>query len=79
MKKTSMATLPVTDVNLDGSDRFAQSAQYDELSRIREMAGMPPARPTVGNKAAPINTKAKQKQNESIFTDTENLWKRYKG
>jgi len=65
------STVPVTAVRAQ-----------DELSRIREMAGMPPAMPVVNNRAVPSNTsaqKAQQKQNESIFTDTENLWKRYKG
>lgn len=65
------STVPVTAVRAQ-----------DELSRIREMAGMPPAMPVVNNRAVSSNTsaqKAQQKQNESIFTDTENLWKRYKG
>ena len=75
---------PKHDVAGDGQSTVPVTAVrvQDELSRIREMAGMPPAMPVTSNKAAPINTsaqKAQQKQNESIFTDTENLWKRYKG
>ena len=120
-KASGMATIPVTDVSLDGKDRFAQSAHYDELSRIKEMAGIKEAgiladprdiakglglpRPslvdqlpnlapntssgTMANRTpADTNTfldpaqKAQNRlarQNESIFTDTANLWKRYKG
>jgi len=75
---------PKRDVAGNGQTTVPVTAVHgqDELSRIREMAGMPPAMPRVHNRAVPSNTsaqKAQQKQNESIFTDTENLWKRYKG
>jgi hypothetical protein len=75
---------PKHDVAGNGQTTVPVTAVHgqDELSRIREMAGMPPAVPRVHNRAVPSNTsaqKAQQKQNESIFTDTENLWKRYKG
>jgi hypothetical protein len=122
-KASGMATIPVTDVNIDGDDRFARSAHYDDfqesIKRMREIAGIKEETPslftdpkdianrlglpgksivdqlpkpdsgTSGNRApADTNTfldpaqKAQRRlarQNESIFTDTANLWKRYKG
>jgi len=122
-KASGMATIPVTDVNIDGDDRFARSAHYaesrDELARIREIAGikpvsedkaewlkpegMPSDEPTAPGGVEKKKegdvwvykpkekderltatipsryTDPDKKKNESIFTDTANLWKRYKG
>jgi len=105
-KGSGMATIPVTDVSLDGEDMFSRAVhETDELSRIKEMAGIFPDPKDVAKQLGipttrlidtptPMSTssnrsynntfldpaqKAQQKQNESIFTDTANLWKRYKG
>ena len=123
-KASGMATIPVTDVNIDGDDRFARSAHYDDfqesIKRMREIAGikeegslslftdpkdianrlglpgksivdqLPKSDSGTGGNRAPADTntfldpaqKAQRRlarQNESIFTDTANLWKRYKG
>ena len=119
-KASGMATIPVTDVSLDGEDRFSHYAESrDELARIREIAGL---RPMSEDKAewlkpegmpgdeptAPGGVEKKKEgdtwvykpkdkdarltsiipskyvdpnkpKNESIFTDTANLWKSYKG
>lgn len=103
------STVPVTAVR--NQDRFSRSVhEDDELSRIKEMAGIftdprdvmryvagpnlatqmsdagsgtsANRAPSYTNKFLDPAQKAQQKlakQNESIFTDTANLWKRYKG
>ena len=142
-KASGMATIPVTDVNIDGDDRFARSAHYDEfqesIKRMREIAGiksmsedkaewlkpegLPGSEPTAPggvvkkkegssyvytpkvkderltttipsryvnldkkdqkyidpDKRDSENKDSENNTNESIFTDTANLWKRYKG
>ena len=122
-KASGMATIPVTDVNIDGDDRFARSAHYDDfqesIKRMREIAGIKEETPslfsdpkdianrlglpgksivdqlpkpdsgTSSNRSSSYNNtfldpaqKAQNRlarQNESIFTDTANLWKSYKG
>jgi hypothetical protein len=142
-KASGMATIPVTDVNIDGDDRFARSAHYDEfresIKRMREIAGLKPvsedkaewlkpegmagSEPTAPggvtkkkegssyvyapkvkderltttipsryvnldkkdqkyidpDKRDSENKDSENSTNESIFTDTANLWKRYKG
>ena len=42
-KASGMATIPVTDVQVDGEDKFSSPARMnenDELARIKEMAGI---------------------------------------
>ena len=39
-KASGMATIPVTDMSLDGEDMFSKSLHEDELRRMMEMAGI---------------------------------------
>lgn len=39
-KSSGMATIPVTDVSLDGEDMFSKQVREDDLRRMQEMAGI---------------------------------------
>jgi hypothetical protein len=79
-KASGMATLPVTDVQIDGEDKFSLPAKMNEadsddsdLTRMREMAGIREAKkpdfPDLdkdGNKKEPIEKAAKDAEDKKV-------------
>jgi Protein of unknwon function (DUF3008) len=72
-KASGMATIPVTDVQVDGEDKFATPAHEDALRRMMEMAGLAEAaKPDFldmdkdGDKKEPMKDAAKDKEEDTV-------------
>jgi len=64
-KASGMATVPVTDVSLDGEDMFSKQMHEDDLRRMMEMAGikqaeLDPSKETMKEEAAEELDEAKE-------------------
>jgi hypothetical protein len=72
-KSSGMATVPVTDVQLDGEDKFGAPAHEDALRRMMEMAGLAEAaKPDFldmdkdGDKKEPMKKAVKDKEEDTV-------------
>jgi hypothetical protein len=74
-KASGMATVPVTDVSIDGEDMFGKQANEDDLRRMMEMAGIKMDEVYVVNPRSPSMSPDEEERADKAWNDEVALYK----